>query len=192
MKIVIIDDRKERKKQHLTDDEIERLNTLCEIRENMPLHQDFEEYSLLAIHESLLKESNLYNEIVEYTKRKRKYLILFSGGITQNGIYDSGAIMKINSADFYLKITSFLTHYSKEAMEYPLLRFLYGDEWRVPLLLRYKNLLWKYGVKESSQMELTKSDESVEYEIREVLMPNSDSISLEWIENELDKTRREV
>lgn len=192
MKIVVIDDRKERKKQHLTGDEIERLNALCEIRENMPLRQDLEEYSLLAIHESLLKESNLYNEIVEFAKRKGKYLILFSGGITQNGIYDSGTILKINSADFYLKITPFLSHYLKEAMDYPLLRFLYGDEWRVPLLLRYKNLLWKYGAIETSQMELTKSDDSIEYEIRELLMPNSDSISLEWIENELDKTRREV
>ena len=141
MKTIVIDDRKERKRQHLTDSEVERLNSISEISENLPSHQELEEYSLLAIHESLLKESNLYNEIVSFAKKNDKLLILFSGGITQNSIFESGKIMKINSAEFYHKIIPFLSNYSENNGEYPLLKFLYGEEWRLPLLLRYKNLL---------------------------------------------------
>lgn len=190
MKTIIIDDRKERKKQHLTTDEIEKLKTLSDISETILPFQELEGYSLIAIHESLLTENNLYNEIVSFAKNNEKLLILFSGGIMQNCILESGKILKIISSEFYNKITAFLLKYSKENIEYPLLKFLYGEEWKLPLLLKYKNLLWKYGAIDSSKMVLNREDRSIEDEIREILIPDSDSITLEWIENEIDKTRR--
>ena len=65
MKTIIIDDRKERKYQHLDDETLKRLYLISDVREDLPSFQELEEYDLLAIHESLLKEKNQYDEIVK-------------------------------------------------------------------------------------------------------------------------------
>ncbi len=192
MKTIIIDDRKERKHQHWNDDEESSAELLCqkgllEIREELESYDKLEEYSTIAIHESYLKETNQHETMIKYAKEKQKFLVLFSGSITHNGLYESGRLLKINSADFYLKVLSFISDNVEEPDELLLLRFVYGSNWRLPLLLRYKNLIWMYGNVDDIDPE--NDDFSEEEEIRTLLFPGADALSVEWIDNQLKKYR---
>lgn len=191
MKTIIIDEREIRKQQYLGVGDEEKLNTMCTISKDFESFQVFDEFSLLAIHQSLLIETGRFSDVLGYAEVMKKPLILFSGGITQNIVSNSGKLLKINAADFYSKITQFLMEYPEEQIDYPLLKFMYGKEWEKPLLLRYKSLLWKYGAKETSQMVnmIEKNDRELEYEIREILNQDSDTISTDWINNRLNEMK---
>ena len=189
MKTIIIDDRKERKHQYLDDETSKQLYSMCDIREELPSFLELGNYDLLAIHESLLKEKNQYEEIVKLAKENKKWLVLFSGGITQNYILNDGRFLKINSSDFYSRITTFLEKYSTSESNHLLLHFIYGEEWNLPLLLKYKNLIWIYG----EEIESIESDDYyLEKNIREILSPGTNVLSMEWIEGELQKYREGI
>lgn len=192
MKTIIIDDRKERKHQHWNNEKKALAEMLCqkgllEICEELEGLDKLEECSIIAIHESYLKETDQREVVINYAKEKQKLLVLFSGGITHNGLYESGRLLKINSADFYLKVLSFISDNASEHDELLLLRFLYGSNWRLPLLLRYKNLIWMYGNVDDIDPE--NDDFSEEEEIRTLLFPGADALSVEWINDQLKKYR---
>ncbi len=192
MKTIIIDDRKERKHQHWSNVDNELAEDLCQkgvldIREELKSFDELKDYSLIAIHESLLKETDRLEPVINYVKEKQKFLVLFSGGITRNGLYDFGKLMKINSADFFTKILPFISVNKEENNEVLLLKFLYGSNWKLPLYFRYKNLIWIYG--DTNNIDPDNDDFSVEEEIRALLFPDSKttSIDLKTINEELDK-----
>lgn len=198
MKIVIIDDRKERKHQFWDAVKEERAKVLCQkgvldIREVMGSFDELEEFQVIAVHESLLKETDQLVELIEYARRSQKLLALFSGGVTHNGIYDSGKLMKINAADFYNKVLPFVgENQNEDDVQLPLLHFLYGANWRLPLLLRYRDLIWNYGSAIDDPDPEKNPDYQTEEVIRAILLPGDDVIPLEWIEDELVKFREET
>ncbi len=197
MKTIIIDDRKERKHQFWDDVKKEQASGLCQkgvldIRETITIgiFDELEGFPLIAIHESLLKEKDRLSDVINYAKVREKLLILFSGGITHNGIYDSGRLMRINAEDFYNKVLPFVEeNQNNDKIQLPLLQFLYGANWRLPLLLRYRDLIWNYESALDDPEE--NPDYQTEEEIRAILLPGNDVISLEWIEAELVKYREE-
>lgn len=196
MKTVIIDDRKERKHQFWDSVKEEYAEMLCQkgvldIREVIGAVDEIEEFQVIAVHESLLKETDQLVEFIDHAKTRKKLLILFSGGVTHNGIYDSGRLMKINAADFYNKVLPFVEeNQNKDNIQQPLLHFLYGTNWRLPLLLRYRDLIWNYENAINDPEE--NPDYQTEEEIRAILLPGDDVISLKWIEDELVKFREET
>ena len=197
MKTLIIDEREKRKyqfwdeKDEKKEEELHRKG-LLDIREEIGTLGELEGFSVIAVHESLLKETGRFKEVIDYAKKKQNLLVLFSGGITHNGIYDSGRLMKINAADFYNKVLLFVEeNQNEDNIQQPLLHFLYGTNWKLPLLLRYRDLIWNYGSAIDDD-----SDKNPDYqtgeEIREILLSGDDAISLEWIEDELVKFREET
>ena len=149
-KTVIIDDRQERMKLHLSVESLNDLKSLENSRiltivteissfdKNLDLI--FHEYDIIAVHRSYLANTSMSNLFNEYVKRSNKYFFVFSGGISQNILSNKGHLLNINSSDFYTpELPKFIEKYSKgDNMESPLLQYLYGDSWRLTLLLQYR------------------------------------------------------
>ena len=81
---------------------------------------------------------------------------------------NDGRQLNINASDFYIeKLPEFINRFCEENLESPLLQYMYGDSWKLSLLLQYRYLLWIYGddVDEIDDEE----DESLEERIRSIL-----------------------
>lgn len=159
-KVLLLDDRPERKKNHMSDQAIKKLS-FCENQKYLSmdtvktginlnnvdkdtLFKYFEGYSLLAIHWSWLDHKKLVREVTEYAGENQKLLIFFSGGIGQTLLLDNYTFLSINSAEFYTdRLPDFIEKYITNEMEYPLLEFLYGESWRLPVYMQYRQILWK-------------------------------------------------
>ena len=172
-KVVIIDDRKERKKLHLSEAALSSLEKLVlsgklDVMESINDIEKLANYSLIAVHRSYLINSGVYNNLLDFIKKSHKLLIIFSGNISQNMIMNNGRQLNINASDFYIeKLPKFINRFSEENLESPLLQYIYGDSWKLSLLLQYRYLLWTYGddVDEIDDEE----DESLEERIRSIL-----------------------
>jgi hypothetical protein len=146
---------------------------------------------MIAIHNSYLSNLGIYGEVTEYIKKSEKYLIVFSGGIPQNTILNKGQQLNINSTDFYTdKLPSFIESFCNESIiTNPLLKYLYGDSWKLTLLLQYRYLLWKYA-------DIKKINVDKEYklakQLKSILWDGNINKSIEDInkEIELEKERR--
>lgn len=160
-KVLILDERIERKKTHMNDAAIKQLsfcvsngwlNTITgEGVEKDMSFQYCSDYSLLAFHKSWLDSNNLLSEIERYAKEYRKLLLIFSGGITQTLLLNDYKFLRVNSADFYTgRLPVFIEKYVKSEVEQPLLELLYGKAWRIPIYMQYRQLLWR-GVAEESE-----------------------------------------
>lgn len=158
-KVLILDDRIERKRTHLSDNSIKELDHcisqgLLKMITGENLEKDFtfqfcDEYSMLAIHKSWLVSYKLVRSIEEYAERNQKYLIIFSGGIDQTILLNDYKYLSVNSALFYTeKLPKFIETYAKsDDIEFPLLQLLYGKNWRLPIYMKYREIVWK-GLKE--------------------------------------------
>lgn len=150
-KILIIDDRAERKKNFLSDNEIEILKKEAILKSDLQtmttndLRQVFAEYDLVAVHRSWLQTlgGNIDNELKEIAANEHKYLILFSGGIDQKLILND-YVAVINSADFYKsRLIDFIQIFNKGNMKNPLLRLLYGESWKLSIWLDLRDIYWR-------------------------------------------------
>ena len=162
-KVLILDDRLERKKTHMTDAALKQLS-ICESSgwlniitgEGVEKDKSFQycsDYSLLAFHKSWLDSNSLLLEIERYAKYNNKFLIIFSGGISQTLLLNDYKDLRVNSADFYTgKLPDFIERYATSKIEQPLLRLLYGEAWQLPIFMKYRQLLWK-GLPESDKDE---------------------------------------
>lgn len=172
-KVVIIDDRKERKKLHLSEAALSSLEKLVfsgklDVKESINGIEELSDYTLIAVHRSYLINSGVYNNLLDFIKKSNKFLIIFSGNISQNMIMNVGRQLNINASDFYVeKLPEFINRFSEEDLESPLLQYIYGDSWKLSLLLQYRYLLWTYGgdVDEIDDEE----DESLEERLRSIL-----------------------
>lgn len=193
-KVVIIDDRKERKKLHLSEAALSSLEKLVlsgklVVMESINDIEEIANYSLIAVHRSYLINSGVYNNLLDFIKKSKKLLIIFSGNISQNMIMNNGRQLNINASDFYIeKLPEFLNRFSEENIESPLLQYIYGDSWKLSLLLQYRYLLWIYGddVDEIDDEE----DESLEERIRSILW-NGQYMNQQQVckEIEIEKTK---
>ena len=193
-KVVIIDDRKERKKLHLSEAALSSLEKLVlsgklDVMESINDIEKLANYSLIAVHRSYLINSGVYNNLLDFIKKSHKLLIIFSGNISQNMIMNNGRQLNINASDFYIeKLPKFINRFSEENLESPLLQYIYGDSWKLSLLLQYRYLLWTYGddVDEIDDEE----DESLEERIRSILW-NGQYMNQQQVckEIEIEKTK---
>ena len=193
-KVVIIDDRKERKKLHLSEAALSSLEKLVlsgklDVMESINDIEEIANYSLIAVHRSYLINSGVYNNLLDFIKKSKKLLIIFSGNISQNMIMNNGRQLNINASDFYIeKLPEFINRFSEEILESPLLQYMYGDSWKLSLLLQYRYLLWIYGddVDEIDDEE----DESLEERIRSILW-NGQYMNQQQVckEIEIEKTK---
>ena len=190
-KVLIIDDRKERKKLYLSQGTLKALEKLencgnLEIRESIDNTEYLTRFSLIAVHRSYLVNSGTYKSILDFTKKANQHLIVFSGNISQNMIMDGGRQLNINASDFYVdRLPDFIERYDEEELEHPLLKFLYGESWKLSLLLQYRFLLWAYGgADEIDDAE----DESMEERVRSILW-HGQSVTLEEVNEEIEKEK---
>lgn len=154
-KVLIIDDRIERKKSHMSDNAIKAFNDCIRLGylesisgENLGKENIFEycdDYSLIAIHKSWLESNELKKSIEEYAKKNQKYLIVFSGGIDQTILLNDYMYLSVNSAVFYTEmLPKFIeTYATSNNIEYPLLQLLYDKNWALPIYVKYRQILWK-------------------------------------------------
>jgi hypothetical protein len=156
-KILLVEDRQERQSQFLPNHEqdmkeLESMSDLKMIRgeaftnfiEELATESDLTKllnYDLLIFHRSAIAKKGLVSKINEYVQKNKKSLIYFSGGITQNVYSESNyPFLLINSKDFYSnRLITFLQKYS--AGNTKLLWLLYGDNWQLTYLLKYRELL---------------------------------------------------
>lgn len=197
-KFLIIDDRAERKKTLLNEKEILSLDaferqgilsmrTSLEFKNMPPSKDDIDEaingYSVIAIHRSWLVENDLINDFEEYMSKDNsdKIFIIFSGGTTTTGLTNNYKSLYINAGNFYTpKLIEFIEN-NKEDNNTNLLKFLYGNSWRLPLLLEYRNLLW--SGRESTDIEKEEFLRTLIYSSK------YDILSLDYINDEIEKEK---
>ena len=136
-RIIIIDDRPNRPALHLPDQVIGELKSLPNVQFATSINEvDLDQFDIVAIHRSYVVSANLSEELDKLVKSSSKYLILFSGGVSQQTVSDSGHKAIIGSEVFY---SSHLLPFCKDLSsdeDIQLYKLLYGiDSWKLPILL---------------------------------------------------------
>lgn len=197
-KILIIDDRQERMKLHLSEESLADLKSLENrriltivteiISVDKNLDTLFHEYDIIAVHRSYLTNTSMSNLFNEYVKRSNKYFFVFSGGISQSILSNKGHLLNINSTDFYTpELPRFIEKYCLgDILESPLLQYLYGDSWRLTLLLQYRYLLWTYDDIDDIDDEV---DDTAAEELQDILWDGDSNISMEDVSAEIEKEK---
>lgn len=143
-RIVIIDDRPNRPYLHLPKDTIEKLKNLPNVRFATSINDvNFDQFDVIAIHRSYVVSANLSEELDNLIKNASKYLILFSGGVNQQTVSNSGHKAILGSEVFYSShLLPFCEDLSSDE-DIQLYKLLYGiDTWRLPILMRLRQLYW--------------------------------------------------
>lgn len=195
---IIIDDRTERKKRHLSEESLNELYSLVNRGllklsdgSNFSLNNFdsiMNEYDLIAIHRSYLINCGIINSLPEYIKKYKRYIIVFSGGVSQNTVLNKGYQLTVDSSDFYTeKLPSFVEDFCKvESMKSPLLKFLYGASWKLTLLLKYRYFLWTYGDIDDID---DRNDESEAEELKRILWNDKVPKNMDDINNEIEQEK---
>lgn len=144
-KIIIVDNRQERARALLSEewDHLHQLSTYVDKVDDI----DLSSYDVIAIHGSYIIEKKLENIIRDLLKDK--FIVEFSGGITQVNLIEDGHLLKMPAIKFYstnlIPFCAYLNDVANESIDLSML--VYGVEhWRFPQLLRLRNLLWQYPV----------------------------------------------
>ena len=192
-KILIIDERAERKKNLMREKDLSKLQKYeqegvlvmlssfpfsgCS---NEELDVAFADYNVIAIHRSLMQSENVINIIDEYFRTSKKSFIIFSGGTSVNDISNNSMRLSINASDFYsTKLIDYIERQKNEINSTSILELLYGKSWRLPLLLEYRNLLWRDG--------MTDEDED---RLRRAIDPSrQEPLSYDTINDEIEKEK---
>jgi hypothetical protein len=172
--ILLLDDRPGRQEQYLGSKMREKLKDLKELttllgeqcREminklNSKDDSNLEEFTLIIIHRSALSIDGI-NTVKEHCKKKKKNLVFFSGGISQS-LYSSQDFqyMLLNSKDLYQpNLYNFLSKYVEGQVEH-ITELLYGDNWKLNLMLNYRQLLIKG--------KLSRTEENVKENIEKLI-----------------------
>ena len=189
-KIIIIEDRPERRKTLMRENDFFELEKLKEkdwltIKTELPISKvdlikDLSQYDLIAIHRSWMAQAGIGNVIEEFISSENKFLITFSGGITQNLLMNNRKRLNMNSADFYKhNLIDVIVRYANNDCSEPLLELLYGRSWKLPILMQYRNLLWLGGQAFNQEKE---------FALRELLDDNAtDELKMEVVNNLIEK-----
>lgn len=145
-RLLIIDNRQQRAQALMGDlwDDLQALLNVT-IDDSFPEQQVIEEFDVIGIHGSLIKEKdkiNLLNQLVA-----KKYVIVFSGAESQVVLLNNGHLLKMPAVSFYShKLIPFCNYLdSLEDPQIQLLALIYGIEHcRLPMLLQLRQLLWQF------------------------------------------------
>ena len=154
---------------------------------SLPIESVLKDYSLIAIHRSYLVNKNLYNSVYDYVKKTDKYLIIFSGGINPNTIRQNGHFLYMEASDFYSdRLPLFFEEFGRTQIQYPLLKFLYGNSWRLTLLLEYRYFLWYYGYIDDIEDIDDEDDHGRVKELLNILRDCNSLVSIERTNEEIE------
>ena len=145
-RFLIIDNRQERAKS-LIGDQWDALLTLPNVTvlDGIPEQQVIEEFDVIGIHGSLIKEkdkNDLLNQLVT-----EKYVIVFSGAESQVVLLNKGHLLKMPAVSFYSnKLIPFCNYLDSIGdSQVQLLALIYSIEHcRLPMLLQLRQLLWQF------------------------------------------------
>lgn len=178
--VIIIENRNHRQEEYLTSESLEKLKKIdgvcnptpgddsCDVFKRIK-DKDFsilEQYGLIAIHESFIKEADIRDEFVKYIMDKKNDLILFSGGNTQMTFhkYNGGNLLSLSPEIFYRAefLLPFMQEYTGEENKPHLLELVYGKHYKLSFLLQYQRILWQNNEKGERDAKM----------ILEVIRPN--------------------
>lgn len=148
-RFLIIDNRQQRA-QTLMGEDWDGLSTLPNVNylNSIPKQLVIEEFDVVGVHGSLIKEAaniNILNQLGD-----KKYVIVFSGDISQVVLLNNGHLLKMPAVSFYsqrlIPFCNYLNNLnSLEDAQIQLLALIYGiDHWRLPILLQLRQLLWQF------------------------------------------------
>lgn len=145
---IIIDDRVSRQDNYLKEGKV-KLESIEGLTFSEEFDTDFtklDQYSLIAIHRTILEERNLLLAFKDYCKKNNKYLVTFSGGVSNDTFYDDYYV-ELNSITFYNidRLYTFFNDLCIEDNEVHLLMLVYGSNWKLPYLIEYNHIIWQYG-----------------------------------------------
>jgi hypothetical protein len=122
-----------------------------------------DEFSCIASHRSALTNT-IRDTIKKYCKVKKKPLVFFSGGITSSVFNDREfPFLHINSKDFYSSNLKLVLDDLTQSQSPNLLKFQFGDRWKVSMLLSIRNAIQVY----LNKLEIKKQYPSVELDSSE-------------------------
>lgn len=106
--------------------------------------RSLDDFACIASHRSALP-NNVRDAIKDYCKSNRKPLVFFSGGISSSVYNDREfPFLHINARDFYSSnLTLFLEDFV-ESNPPNLLKFQFGERWKLTILLRLRNDIAAY------------------------------------------------
>lgn len=143
-KIVIIDDRPNRPLLHLSEESFQTLKELPNVQFVTSKEEvDCSQFDVIAIHRSYVVSANLGDEFDNLIKNNSKYVVFFSGGVSQQTITDKGHKAILGSEVFYSpNLLPFCEDLDSDE-DVQLYKLLYGiDSWRLPIMLRLRQLYW--------------------------------------------------
>ena len=143
-RIAIIDDRPNRPYLHLSEDVIKQLQKLPNVQFFPGIEDvDLEQFDIIAIHRSYVINNNLMNVLDSLLKNNAKYLVLFSGGVSQPTVTEKGHKATVGSEVFYSPHLYPFCQELTEIDEIQLYKLLYGiGSWKLPILMRLRQLYW--------------------------------------------------
>ncbi len=159
-KIVIIDDRPNRPLLHLSAESFRTLKALPNVQFVTSKEKvDCGQFDVIAIHRSYVVSANLGDEFDNLIKNNSKYVIFFSGGVSQQTITDKGHKAILGSEIFYSPhLLSFCKDLDSDE-DVQLYKLLYGiDTWRLPIMLRLRQLYWLDPDKDDTDIDDEKEE----------------------------------
>lgn len=160
VRVLVMDDRKTAQEISLGEMQMKRLRSLS----NVKLIYGYEyvagavasaEQEVLAFHRDFLMENGWLDDVVREAMEASRYLVLFSGSVSENMLFENCRVLRMNAEDFYSErtVTFFasLQNVSRAPQEavpnagetdHLLLKLLYGDDWAVPFAFRWRHLRW--------------------------------------------------
>jgi len=192
-KILLVEDRPERQEQYIPEGKegVQKLMNIkglsCLIGHDCKTHLEtlktntsiLDEFDLLIYHRSALDKLGLTNKVNEYVKNKKKPLIHFTGG-ENNVIYSTEGFeyLLLSSRIFYSdKLYDFIDKFQLEE-QIPLIRFVYGDNWKLSYFLKLRAMLWR------DKLEKVPFEERYDEILKKI---NKTEITAEELEHEIKK-----
>ena len=146
-RILLVEDRPQRQISILGEDFVKSLEEKegITLSNNLPDENGLDEFDLIIVHRSYLIENNLYQNLLELSKKKSKYVVSFSGGTSQTNLINEH-FLETSAQNLYNKnrLESFVEEVTDTDNTIHLLELIYGKNWIVTLLVKYKHLVWQY------------------------------------------------
>ena len=117
-------------------------------------------YDVIGIHGSLIKTGQ-YDSLLS-NLLTTKYVIVFTGDVSQIVLLNEGHLLKIPATVFYSpKLIPFCQYLDNiQESKVQLLTLLYGaDHWRLPVLFQLRQLLWQWPEAERNFTKKQKIEE---------------------------------
>lgn len=143
-RVLIIDDRPKRPFLHLPETTVRTIQQL----QNVDLKAsakgvDFGAYDIIAIHKSYATSNNFGNMLDNLILDNAKYIVYFSGGISQQVINQNGHQAILGSEVFYSKNLLPFCEQLLSSEDIQLFKLIYGvDHWKLPILMRLRQIYW--------------------------------------------------